>query len=369
VNKQWDFVIEDSSKGTAKFKLTRFCDVTLDTSTTYLVRGLIPISGLIVVWGPPKCGKSFWTFDVMMHVTRGIFYRERRVQQGTVVYIALEGGKGFHYRIEAYKQQHGISDAPLYLITNRTDLVHDHSNLIASIKEATPDNPVAVVIDTLNRSLSGSESSDEDMASYIQAADAVREAFQCAVIIVHHCGVDGTRPRGHTSLTGAADAQIAVARDEASNDVIATIEWMKDGVEGDQIASRLQLVELGPNDDGDPITSCVILPTDVEGRTYQTLNTKVKGESKSLRVFRDAFDEALLVAGKLIHVRNDGPAVRAVNIEAVRTQFYLRWATGEGDATKRAEAQRKTFNRTLKTLSDREFPTWVDGDTEWIWKL
>jgi RecA-family ATPase len=101
-----------------------------------------------------------------------------------------------------------------------------------------------VVLDTLNRSLRGSESSDEDMTAYLKAADAIREAFDCAVIIVHHCGVDGTRPRGHTSLTGTVDAQLAVKRD-ASDNVMVTVEHMKDGPEGDVIGSRLERVELG----------------------------------------------------------------------------------------------------------------------------
>src|SRR5262249_9392477 len=60
-----------------------------------------------------------------------------------------------------------------------------------------------------NRSLAGSESSDEDMTAYLNAADAISEAFGCVIIIVHHCGVDGTRPRGHTSVTGTADVQLA----------------------------------------------------------------------------------------------------------------------------------------------------------------
>ena len=40
---------------------------------------------------------------------------------------------------------------------------------------------------------------DEDMAAYIQAADRLREKFACTVIIIHHCGINGDRPRGHTS--------------------------------------------------------------------------------------------------------------------------------------------------------------------------
>ena len=51
------------------------------------------------------------------------------------------------------------------------------------------------------------------MSAYIRAAEAIRDAFGCVVIIVHHCGYEGTRPRGHTSLPGAVDAQIAVVRE------------------------------------------------------------------------------------------------------------------------------------------------------------
>jgi hypothetical protein len=138
--------------------------------------------------------------------------------------------------------------------------VADHNALISDIKGQTPGAPVAVVIDTLNRSLAGSESKDEDMAAYIKAADAIREAFACAVIIVHHCGVDGSRPRGHTSLTGAADAQIAVTRKEIN--IHAKVEWLKDGAEGDVIACRLEQVPLGLDEDGEKITSCVILPVE-----------------------------------------------------------------------------------------------------------
>ena len=46
-----------------RFPLTRFRDVKLSTQRRYIVRGLIPREGLIVAWGPPKCGKSFWITD------------------------------------------------------------------------------------------------------------------------------------------------------------------------------------------------------------------------------------------------------------------------------------------------------------------
>ena len=55
------------------------------------------------------------------------------------------------------------------------------------------------------------------MGGYIAACDAIRECLDCAVIIIHHCGIQGTRPSGHTSLTGAGDAQLAFNRDRLNN--------------------------------------------------------------------------------------------------------------------------------------------------------
>jgi RecA-family ATPase len=232
-----------------RFKLVAFHKITLQTAPAYLVAGLIPRVGLIVIWGPMKCGKSFWTFDLFMHVALGWPYRGRKVRQGEVVYLALEGSEGFRRRIEAFRRQHNVIDAPFYLVTDRTELVKDHRALIADIKAASV-KPIAVVIDTLNRSITGSESKDEDMGAYVKAADAVREALCCAVAIIHHCGVDDSRPRGHTSLGGAVDAQLAVRRD-AANNVITTVEWMKDGdTEGDAMVSKLEHVPLGVDDDG-----------------------------------------------------------------------------------------------------------------------
>ena len=86
------------------------------------------------------------------------------------------------------------------------------------------------------------------------------------MIIIHHCGVDGSRPRGHTSLTGAADAQHAVARDPADN-IMITVEWMKDGPEGDVIVSRLEQVQVGIDEDGEAVTSCVVVEADGKSKT------------------------------------------------------------------------------------------------------
>jgi hypothetical protein len=60
-------------------------------------------------------------------------------------------------------------------------------------------------------------------------------------------------------LLGAADMQIVVKRD-ASDNIVATVELAKDGPIGLEFVSRLVVVDLGLDDDGDAITSCIVEP-------------------------------------------------------------------------------------------------------------
>lgn len=278
---------------TQRFELIPFDKIVLDTTPAYLVKGIVPRVGLCVFWGPPKCGKSFLVFDLVMHVALGWEYRGRKVRQGAVVYCALEGCAAFKNRVEAFRMARladNASEVPFHLMASPLSLVADHPGLIAAILAPIGTiPPAAVVIDTLNRSLAGSESDDRDMAAYVKAADAIRDAFNCAVIIVHHCGHEGTRPRGHSSLIGAVDAQIAVKRDTADN-IIATIELMKDGSQGDEFGSRLEVVEVGIDDDGDKITSCIIEP--VEG-VMTARKDKAAKLTKGARIALTALHEAI----------------------------------------------------------------------------
>jgi hypothetical protein len=255
---------ETRRKREPRIRLLAFDQIQLDPQRRYLVKGLIPRVGITVIWGAPKSGKSFWTFDVAMHIALGWNYRDRRVHQGPLVYCAFEGAVGFRARVEAFRKRFLPDDAepvPFYLVPVTLDLVGDHKELIAAIKAADAP-PAAVVLDTLNRSLRGSESSDQDMTAYVHAADAIREAFDCGVLIVHHSGLEASRPRGHTSLTGACDAQLSVKRDGGDN-IIVTVEHMKDGPEGDTVASRLEVLEVGLDEDGEQITSCVVVPAEI----------------------------------------------------------------------------------------------------------
>jgi hypothetical protein len=340
------------------FPLTAFADIKLDTERrNYLVKGLLASTGLSVIWGPPKCGKSFWAADLGLHIALGWKYRGRRVQQAIVVYVALEGQSGFPARIEAFKQHHGITDAPFYLVTVRLNLIADAVALVASIKEQLGDIlPGVVFIDTLNRSLVGSESKDEDMAKYLGAAELVTQELQCAVAIVHHCGIDATRPRGHTSLSGSVESQLAVKRG-GGGEVIVTVELAKDFAEGAEFVSRLEQVDVGTDPDGDQITSLVVLESDNAEPTAQ--KRKISGAKKiALDVLQKAIDDAAEQPPASNHIP---PNTRTTRVETWRAYAYQSSITDSDNQT----SKQRAFVRAAKALSEANLiGKW--GDYVWI---
>lgn len=333
-----------------RFNLIPFHELTAGSEAVYLVKGLIPRTGLVIVWGPPKCGKSFWIFTLMLFVALGWEYRGRRVKRGKVVYLALEGQDGFGDRADAFRQRFlpdGERVDGFYLIKERTDLIRDHKELISCIELQCPGNPAAVIVDTMNRSLVGSENEPKDMAAYLAAADAIRDRFGCVVIIIHHCGIDGTRPRGHTSLTGAGDVQIAVRRDATKN-VIAELEYAKDMPEGAVFASRLEVVEVGIDDDGDQRTSCVVVPVeDGDLPPQPAKGAKPPTIPKAAKIALRALQSAIADCGKPAHASNHVPTnVMTVSVKMWR-EYAIRMAVSDSD---KPDSIRTAFRRAADHL-------------------
>jgi hypothetical protein len=278
-----------------RIRLHHLKDIQLSTRRRDLVTRLIPRVGLTVVYGPPKSGKSFFVMDIAASVAFGRECHGRRVEQGPAIYCYLEGQSAASVRIEAIRQHYrndNTESAPFYLMPVTIDLVAEHLDLIAAIKNALGAmRPHVIVIDTLNRSFSGSESSDLDMTNYIKALDAIRDAFECAVIVVHHCGHEASRPRGHSALAGATEAVIGVKK-ESAGQFIATVDMMKDGPEGDVIAGRLDPINVGHDEDGEVIRSCVVVPIEAPARKASIKPPKLyKSDATALKALRRALDE------------------------------------------------------------------------------
>jgi hypothetical protein len=282
-----------------------------------------------------------------MHVALGWGYRGRRVHQGPIVYCCFEGQSGIKARVEAFRQQHPhklTEEVPFFLQPVTLDLVREHAELIEAVRASLGGaTPVAVVLDTLNRSLVGSESSDTDMSNYVRAADAIRDAFGCSVMIVHHCGHNDSRPRGHSSLTGAADAQLSVKRDGGGN-ILVTVEFMKDGDAGDTIASHLKSFVVGRDEDGEPITSCVVVES---AASCAKVPKSKKRLSKSAQIALKALQRAVTKDGEVPPASNDIPS----NVRAVSLSHWRKYAYDMGiSSSDEDRAKQLAFSRAHEAL-------------------
>jgi len=298
-------------------------------------------------------------------------YRNLHVKQADVVYLAVEGQGGFGNRAKAFRQEklrEGDTVERFHTIDIPFELVKDHVELIANIR-AQSVSPGVVVIDTVNQSFTGSESSDADMTAYIRAAKAVRKAFGCVVILVHHCGINETRPRGHTSLHGADDVLISVKRDDSDN-IICTVDDARDMESGKVIANKLKVVTVGTDEDGDPITSCVVEPTELNAGN-RALRKNKKGERhqpKGHSTMKDAITEIFLSGTQEITLPRSTTKAQAVRIADVKAEFFSRYVVDTDDPDKADKATARQFCRELKKLPEN-YASCKISRLGWIYRL
>jgi hypothetical protein len=194
------------------------------------------------------------------------------------------------------------------------------------------------------------------MARYLGAADQLAGELGCAVILVHHCGIDATRPRGHTSLTGSVESQLAVKRGEAG-EVVVVVEYAKDFAEGIEVYSRLEPVTVGVDPDGDDITTFVVLPAAVPAQSSK--RKPVKGaKAVALELLHKAIDEAGSAPPASSHIP---PNTRTISIETWRL-YADQGSITESD---KPDSKRKAFVRAVRDLQEAKL-IGIWGDHAWI---
>lgn len=251
-----------------KFPVIRQRDLKANTGAQWLIKGVLPrTKDPIILFGASGAGKSFVALDLCAAIARGFDWNGRRVAKGRVLYIAAEGGAGIGKRLQAYCDHYQIDRDTLDIdvITAAPNLLEqdDVSELVKSLSAFGPYD--FVVIDTLAQVTPGAnENAGEDMGPVLANIKAIQNATGATVAAVHHAGKDLTRgSRGWSGIKAAAEAQLEVVRDEVGNQRYVRIEKMKDGEDGAKFGFKLDVLQVGIDEDGDPITSCVAVPAEV----------------------------------------------------------------------------------------------------------
>ena len=233
------------------------------------VQGVLIEGGAAVIYGDSNAGKTFWTTDLALHVAAGKPWQGRRVDQGGVIYCAMEGGHGFRNRVAAWRQVNPSGQplpfAAVPVSLNLLDPEADCQRLIDTIKAARGRMPCPVkliVVDTLSRAMAGgNENSSEDMGALVASMDRIRAETGACVLFVHHSGKDAAKgARGHSLLRAAIDTEIEVRVDDDTGVRTAAVCKQRDLAKGAAFAFRLDVVTLGQNQHGEDVTTCLVEP-------------------------------------------------------------------------------------------------------------
>jgi hypothetical protein len=226
---------------------------------SWIVRGVIPAEGLAALYGASGSGKSFLVLDMACAIASGAYeWFGLRVTQAPVTYVCLEGEAGLNKRIKAWCSYHKKTfPNALRFVAQSFNLLSDDISELAKAINLSKNSSGLVVIDTLNRAAPGAdENSSVDMGNIIAGAKKLQNLIGGIVLLVHHTGKDTTKGlRGHSSLYAALDGAVEVIKSDSR------LEWnvakSKDDVTGGAYPFKLEVINIGTDEEGESITSCV----------------------------------------------------------------------------------------------------------------
>jgi hypothetical protein len=102
-------------------------------------------------------------------------------------------------------------------------------------------------------------------------------------LIIHHTGKAGNAARGSSALLGAVDTAIEVEKRNGGR--VARVVKQKDSADGVEFGFDLEVIELGQDDEGETITTCVVVESADVAKRAPTLSAKQK---RAMDVLRNA---------------------------------------------------------------------------------
>lgn len=333
-----------------------------DVKVKWLVKDMLPAKSFCAIYGRSGAGKSFFAMYLAAMVAAGREAFSCDVQQGDVVYLALEGGAGLRRRRDALMQRYDLpDDLPVHFVKAQMNLrssLEDLQALIEVIRERGI-KPAVIFVDTLARAYAGGEeNSSAEMMQFVSVMAALQDALDCAVCVVHHTGKDESRGmRGSSALLAAVDAELELTRisDDDAEEPVCTVKStkQKDGMDGLSWSFRLDLMHVSPLDPD--ATSLVVNPLNDADVAKRKASQQRMPPGQKL-VF-DALKMAIEEAGESVGLPQIPVGARCVKASLWREYFYRMSPLDQ-------ESRRKAFNRGEAALrKGGTYGCWA----EWCW--
>ncbi len=317
--------------------------------TDWLLRDFLEAEALVMIFGASEAMKTFVALDMGMCIASGLpWHGHAAPRPGPVIYVCAEGQKLFSKRLQAWIVDKGIDThrVPLRLASEAVRFLDpvslkDATHAVTELAEQHG-NPRLIIIDTLARCFGpGDENSTKDMGEFVAVLDCMKAQFGCAVLVVHHSGLnEKDRARGASALRAALDREYRL---DVQDDVrILICTKSKDHERPADLAFEPETVNTGWTDPetGYSIDSVVLRKVDLPGK-------KEKSLTGAKRVALDALRELCEVEGR-------------AHIEKWRAEAYRQGITASDDAS----AKRKAFSR---AVSDLRKSGHIKTDDDFYW--
>ncbi len=337
---------------TKLLRLVQFEEMRPRLADGYLMKHLLGSAAMAVVYGESGSGKTFFALHLSLSVAAGMECFGRRVRRVGVCYVAAEAGPGIENRVAAYKREVEFPETmPFVALETSIDLCKDAADLhklVAAIRcQDDLGFPIGlIVVDTLSRTMGGgNENQPDDMGAFVRNIDALRAATGAAVLIVHHSGKNlALGARGHSLLRAATDTEIEITRDDATKLITARVTKQRELATDGTIVFTLRQVELGIDQDGDPVTSCVVEESDEQpsGKAVRPLS---KAQGRALQLLAEVIDKA----GEIPLASNHIPPNTKCVAETLWREYCYRGGISNGGQRGKEQA----FKRAADELLDR----------------
>lgn len=242
-------------------------EMTFSLDENYLIKGVLSEGGFSCIFGAPANAKSFAALDLGVAIATGTRWHGRTTKLGGVLYIVLEGVKGFERRIEAMKCNGRLPPGtPFATMTQPLNVfdpsqVDELAEVIKQLEQEQNFEFTLIIIDTLARAMAGTdENSTMDMMAAVEGIQELGRTTGCHTMIVHHSGKDTSKgSRGSSSLKGAVDTEFECTKvPDTDKGFILKTTKQKDMDDSSSFPFRLKTVTLGKDEEGEPVTSCVV---------------------------------------------------------------------------------------------------------------
>lgn len=340
--------LPNSFEQTAKrFDLTPFDEAAttaLETAAAPLIKGVLDQGAMTILYGESNAGKTFVAMDMAFHVASGRAWGGRKTAKLPVLYIAAEGGQGARKRAAALQAKHG-GCPDFYFLMHPINLLRVDADLkplidTARAAAATIGRPFGLtVVDTLSRAMAGGdENSSTDMGAMVKHLDVLRKALSTHVMAVHHSGKDRARgARGHSLLRAATDTEIEVA------DRVISVTKQRDLDSSFASGFELEVLTLGVDAEGDPVTSCTVKLVDRHSAEAAQVGVLTPAETTVAAAVAelDAFNEDEN-AGVSVAELSDFLSGKLADLSANALRHYLKQLVQKGVLTKCRRGRWKT---------------------------